>query len=79
MARIPCGFSCNPEFLALIDERAQSLGMNRSQYIVQVIRNEIARGGADLSVVGSKIPDNRVAEPRAEYVTNRNSKQEKKS
>jgi hypothetical protein len=53
--------------------------MNRSQYIVQVIRNEIARGGADLSVVGSKIPDNRVAEPRAEYVTNRNSKQEKKS
>jgi len=45
MKRIPCAFSCSPDFLAVVDERAKALGMNRSQYIVQVLRADIHTRG----------------------------------
>ncbi|NKB23202.1 MAG: hypothetical protein GKR87_02200 [Kiritimatiellae bacterium] len=54
MTRIPCAFSCDKEFLAIIDERTNVLGMNRSQYIIQVLRNDIFDGQLTLKVVAEK-------------------------
>jgi hypothetical protein len=47
MSKIPVSFSCAPEFLQLIDARAKTLGMSRTQYISQLIRRDLehaARG-----------------------------------
>ena len=46
MARIPCSFSAQEDFLSKVDARAQDLGMKRSEYIVHALRMELARGGA---------------------------------
>lgn len=52
MARIPCAFSCSREFLVLVDRRAASLGMTRSAYIVQLLRQDIINGRPNLNIVG---------------------------
>jgi len=46
MARIPCSFSAQEDFLVCIDARARELGMKRSEYIVHALRMELARGGS---------------------------------
>lgn len=51
MTRIPTAFSCSPELLKLLDDRAGSLGMKRSEYIVQLIRQDLATGRPNLSIV----------------------------
>ena len=60
MSRVPSAFSCTREFLDMVDARAKSLGMNRSQYIVQVLRQDLLEGKRNLLVVG---------EDRTQYVT----------
>ncbi|MBN1673918.1 MAG: hypothetical protein JXR37_22910 [Kiritimatiellae bacterium] len=62
MKRIPCAFSVSPDLLAKIDARAAALGLNRSAYIVQVVRSDLLGGDAALSIV---------AERRATYGTAR--------
>jgi nitrate reductase assembly molybdenum cofactor insertion protein NarJ len=54
MARVPCAFSCSPEFLAAVDERAKSLGLKRSAYIVQVLRKELAERGQAFTIVAEQ-------------------------
>ena len=54
MSRIPCAFSCSKEFLEKVDARAESLGMNRSQYIVQVLRRELFSDTTELSIVAEE-------------------------
>ncbi len=49
-----CGFRCTEEFLKGLDARAQSLHMSRSQYIVQVLRQELATGRPNLNVIAEK-------------------------
>ena len=49
--RSPCAFSVDQTLLTVIDRRAKSLGMNRSNYIVQCIRRDLANQSAPLSVV----------------------------
>lgn len=49
--RSPCAFSVDESLLAVIDRRAKSLGMNRSNYIVQCIRRDLANQNEPLSVV----------------------------
>jgi hypothetical protein len=56
MSRVPCAFSCDEKFLKLIDERAASLGMKRSQYIVQVLRQELLTGAPNLNIVAEAHP-----------------------
>ncbi len=51
MGRVPCAFSCDRELLDKIDARAKSLGMNRSQYVVQVLRRELLSGNDNLRIV----------------------------
>jgi metal-responsive CopG/Arc/MetJ family transcriptional regulator len=51
MARIPTAFSCDKEFLKRIDARAESLGMNRSQYIIQVLRKDLMEDSEGLNIV----------------------------
>ncbi len=51
MARIPCAVSCTREFLALVDRRAASLGLNRSAYIIQVLRQDLFSGKPNLNIV----------------------------
>jgi hypothetical protein len=51
MSRIPSAFSCPKEFLAMVDQRAASLGMTRSAYIVQVLRQDIMTGKPNLSII----------------------------
>ncbi len=51
MKRVACAFSVNREFLELIDARAESLGLSRSAYIVQVLRKELLSGSDSLSIV----------------------------
>lgn len=46
MARIPCSFSAQEDFVLDIDRRAAELGMKRSEYIVHALRMELTRGGA---------------------------------
>jgi|GEM_PF-3963361 len=41
MARIPCAFSVQEDFLEVIDKRAKQLGMKRSDFIVQALRKEL--------------------------------------
>lgn len=52
MARVPCAFSCPREFLTLVDQRAASLGMTRSAYIVQLLRQDIIHGRPNLNIIG---------------------------
>lgn len=60
------GFSCSRELAELIDARAASLHMNRSNYISQVLRQELLSGRPNLNIV---------AEQPAEYeVTSRRKK-----
>lgn len=54
MPRIPCAFSCSVEFLNLVDARAASLGMNRSQYVVQVLRQDLVTGKPNLNIVAEQ-------------------------
>ena len=54
MPRVPCAFSCSEEFLKIVDGRASSLGMNRSQYIVQVLRQDLITGRPNLNVVAEQ-------------------------
>lgn len=42
------------QFLNRIDQRARSLGMNRSQYIVQVLRQDLLTGKPNLSVLSEE-------------------------
>lgn len=58
MGRIPTAFSCSKELLDKIDARARSLEMNRSQYIIQVLRKDLSGSMSELSIV---------AEESAEY------------
>jgi len=51
MGRVPTAFSCDGEFLKLIDARASSLGMSRSHYIVQVLRRDLLEQSDGLNVV----------------------------
>ena len=61
---IPCAFSCTAEFLRKIDARAASLGMNRSQYILQVLRKDLFSGNQNLSIVGEQSAPYPAATPR---------------
>jgi len=45
MARIPCSFSAQEDFILEVDRRAASLGMKRSEYIVHALRMELAHAG----------------------------------
>jgi len=51
MGRVPTAFSCDEEFLKLIDARATSLGMSRSHYIIQVLRRDLLDQSSNLSIV----------------------------
>ena len=51
MARIPCAFSVQEEFLRQIDERAAQLGMKRSEFILQALRKELQNRGPTMSIV----------------------------
>jgi hypothetical protein len=51
MGRVPTAFSCDEEFLKLIDARAASLGMSRSHYIIQVLRHDLLEQTGGLNVV----------------------------
>ena len=46
MARVPCSFSAQEEFLARIDARAAQLGMKRSEFIVHALRHELQSVGS---------------------------------
>ena len=50
MKRIACAFSVTQEFLDKIDVRAQSLGMSRSAYMVQVLRNDLLTDSSSFKV-----------------------------
>lgn len=39
-------FSCSKEFLEQLDQRASALGMSRTQYITQLIRQDLAAAAA---------------------------------
>jgi hypothetical protein len=56
MARIPCAFSVQEEFLRQIDERAAQLGMKRSEFILQALRKELQNRGPTMSIV-AETPD----------------------
>ncbi len=43
--RATVGFSCQPEMLEEIDERAESLGFTRSQYIQMLVRGDLTTKG----------------------------------
>ena len=64
MSRVPCAFSCDVEFLKLIDARAASLGMNRSQYVVQVLRQDLLTGRPNLNVVAESKPTYKIPRKR---------------
>ena len=49
------GFRCSEDFLQTVDERAASLGMTRSQYIVAVLRQDLVSGKPNLNIVGKKV------------------------
>jgi hypothetical protein len=51
MARIPTAFSCSKELRDKIDARARSLGMNRSQYIIQVLRKDLAVPLSEFNII----------------------------
>lgn len=51
MGRVPTAFSCDEEFLNRINARAASLGMNRSQYIIQVLRRDLMEQSDGLNIV----------------------------
>ena len=68
MKRIPCAFSVAKELLEKIDARARALGMNRSAYIVQVVRMDLMSGSSGLNIV---------AEASAEYGTKKASRRKK--
>jgi hypothetical protein len=51
MGRVPTAFSCDEEFLKLIDARADSLGMSRSHYIIQVLRRDLLEQTGGLNIV----------------------------
>lgn len=46
MARKPCSFSAQEDFLLRIDKRAAQLGMKRSEFIVHALRKELLNSGA---------------------------------
>ena len=54
MSRVPCAVSCTKEFLEEVDRRARSLGMTRSAYIVQVLRQDIISGKPNLSIIAQQ-------------------------
>jgi len=54
MARIPCAFSVQAEFLLRIDARAEELGMKRSEYIVHALRRDLQGMGGAFSVVAEQ-------------------------
>ena len=56
MKRVPCAFSVSRDFLDVIDARAESLGLSRSAYIVQVLRKELASGSSQFSIVAEEPP-----------------------
>lgn len=43
---IKTGFSCPLDLLEQLDERANSLRLNRSQYLRLLVEEDVARGGA---------------------------------
>ena len=65
MGRVPTAFSCDEEFLKLIDARAASLGMSRSHYIIQVLRRDLLEQSNGLNIV---------AESGSSYGSNRKKK-----
>ncbi len=60
MARIPCSFSAQPDFLSAVDRRAGELGMKRSEFIVHALKKELLRGGQSFTVVAEQ-PGNYIA------------------
>ena len=55
MSRIPCAFSCQKEFLAMVDRRAASLGMNRTAYIIQLLRQDLMTGKPNLNIMSQQM------------------------
>ena len=47
MGRVTVGFSCQKQFAALVDKRARLLGLDRSEYVHQVLRRDILQGRLD--------------------------------
>jgi hypothetical protein len=58
MARIPCSFSAQEDFLASIDRRANELGMKRSEFIVHALKKELMREGQSFVVVAEQSGSN---------------------
>lgn len=54
MSRVPCAFSVQEEFLVLIDARAASLGMKRSEFIVQALRKELLMNTGGMNIVAEQ-------------------------
>jgi len=52
--RATVGFSCQPDMLKEIDERAESLGFTRSQYIQMLVRGDLTTKGAMTVPVAAK-------------------------
>lgn len=55
MSRTACAFSCQKQFLDQVDQRAASLGMNRSAYIVQVLRQDLLSGKPNLNIMAGQM------------------------
>lgn len=54
----------------MVDARASSLSMNRSQYIVQVLRQDLMSGQSNLNIL---------AEAQPEYTTRKKNKKSKRT
>jgi hypothetical protein len=52
-----CGFRCEPEFKNMVVQRAASLGMTPSQYVVLVLREDIKSGRPNLNVIAESKPE----------------------
>jgi metal-responsive CopG/Arc/MetJ family transcriptional regulator len=51
MAYKPVTFSADRELIDRIDARAKSLGMNRSEYLAQLVRADLINPSAPLQIV----------------------------
>lgn len=56
MARVPCSFSAQEDFVARIDARAAELHMKRSEYIVHALRLELMGAGRGMTILAEQ-PD----------------------
>lgn len=54
MKTVLVAFRMTPEQVEQLDARAEAFGMNRSQYILQVLRREIAAPADSLQIIAEK-------------------------